>query len=117
MSNYKNHYNLGLDYYAKALEHFKDNQIVIFSDDPAWCKQQELFKDDDRFLVSEENNQYMDMCLMSLCVGHIIANSSFSWWGAWLSKSKDVIAPSKWFGPDKQHLETKDLYCEDWTII
>ena len=117
LTNYKNHHNLGLDYYAKALEHFKDNQIVIFSDDPAWCKQQELFKDDDRFLVSEENNQYMDMCLMSLCVGHIIANSSFSWWGAWLSKSKDVIAPSKWFGPDKQHLETKDLYCEDWTII
>ena len=70
----------------RSFRTFKDNQIVIFSDDPVWCKQQELFKDDDRFLVSEENNQYMDMCLMSLCVGHIIANSSFSWWGAWLSR-------------------------------
>ena len=45
----------------KDIEHFKDNQIVIFSDDPVWCKQQELFKDDDRFLVSEGNIKYMDM--------------------------------------------------------
>ena len=117
LTNYKNHYNLGLDYYAKALEHFKDNQIVIFSDDPAWCKQQELFKDDDRFLVSEENNQYMDMCLMSLCVGHIIANSSFSWWGAWLGNSEKIIAPSNWFADSCASKSVKDMEFGDWTWV
>ncbi len=117
LTNHANHNNLGFDYYAKGLDHFEGRNIIIFSDDPAWCKQQELFKDDNRFLVSEENNQYTDMCLMSLCRSHIIANSSFSWWGAWLSNSLDVVAPSKWFGPDKVHLDTKDLYCKGWTLI
>ena len=46
--------------------------------------EQELFADD-RFLVAEGNSPYVDMCLMSLCEGHIIANSSFSWWGAWFA--------------------------------
>ena len=57
------------------------------------------------------------MCLMSLCKSHIIANSSFSWWGAWLSNSRDVVAPSTWFGPNNAHLDTKDLYCKGWTLI
>jgi len=52
-----------------------------------------------------------------LCSGHIIANSSFSWWGAWLSNSEKVIAPQKWFGPGNAHLDTKDLYCPDWIVI
>ena len=117
LTNSDNHFNLDLDYYAKALEEFKDNQIVIFSDDPNWCKQQDLFKDDNKFLVSEGNSNYFDLCLMSLCKGHIIANSSFSWWGAWLAKSEKVVAPSTWFGPNNIHLDTKDIYCEDWIVI
>jgi hypothetical protein len=112
-----NHNPLDLDYYEKALEMFDINQtVIIFSDDPEWCKEQDLFKDD-RFLVSENNTNYVDLCLMSLCKGHIIANSSFSWWGAWLAKSEKVIAPSKWFGPGNLHLDTKDLYCSDWIVI
>ena len=91
------HNNLGLDYYEEALSHFdEDRNVVIFSDDPEWCKEQSLFESD-RFLVAEGNINYVDLCLMSLCKAHIIANSSFSWWGAWLAKSEKVIAPSKWF--------------------
>ncbi len=112
-----NHNNLGLDYYEDALSHFdNDRTVIIFSDDPKWCKEQKLFEDD-RFLVAEGNISYIDLCLMTMCKSHIIANSSFSWWGAWLAKSQKVIAPKNWFGPDNQHLDTKDLYCPDWIVI
>ena len=112
-----NHKSLDLEYYNQALTHFDDTrEVVIFSDDPEWCKKQVIFSDD-RFLVSENNDNYTDLCLMSLCKSHIIANSSFSWWGAWLAKSEKVVAPSKWFGPGNAHLNTKDLYCCDWIVI
>lgn len=111
------HNNLGLEYYEEALSHFDNNRtVIIFSDDPEWCKEQKLFEDD-RFLVAEGNVSYIDLCLMTMCKAHIIANSSFSWWGAWLAKSQKVIAPKNWFGPDNQHLDTKDLYCPDWIVI
>ena len=77
---------------------------------------QNLFKDN-RFLVSENTDNRIDLCLMSLCKGHIIANSSFSWWGAWLANRGKVIAPKKWFGPNNAHLNTKDLYCDNWEIL
>ena len=78
-----NHTALGLEYYEEALNQFDDSEVLVFSDDPEWCNQQELFSDD-RFLIAEGNINYVDLCLMTLCSGHIIANSSFSWWGAWL---------------------------------
>ena len=113
-----NHTALGIDYYEKALEEFPmEVPVLVFSDDPKWCNDQELF-DDDRFLIAEGNSGYVDMCLMTLCSGHIIANSSFSWWGAWLSNSKQVIAPSQWFtGSNNDSKDTKDIYCEGWKVI
>ena len=56
------------------------------------------FFDDDRFLISDSGDNITDMCLMSMCQYQIMANSTYSWWGAWLSNSKDVIAPKLWFG-------------------
>jgi len=112
-----NHTTLGLDYYKKALDRFNPKlPVVIFSDDPEWCQEQELFSDD-RFMVSESGDQYIDLCLMTLCQHHIIANSSFSWWGAWLSDSDDVVAPSKWFGVGNSGKDTKDLYVGGWQVI
>ena len=117
LQNSGNHFNLQLDYYEKALSKIDaDRTVVVFSDDPEWCKEQELFSDD-RFLVSESGDNAVDLCLMTFCKAHIIANSSFSWWGAWLSGSDEVIAPSTWFGPENADKSTEDLIPERWTLI
>ena len=114
--NNKNHPPLSLDYYKSALEFFdSDREVIIFSDDTEWCKEQELFTDD-RFAVAEGGDQYYDMCLMTMCDDFIIANSTFSWWGAWLGNRGKVIAPKKWFGETLGH-DTKDLYCKGWKIL
>ena len=117
--NYMNHHNLSLDYYEKALNKFDSNrQVIIFSDDPQWCVKQDLFESD-RFLVSEVGDPYSDLLIMSKCSDFIIANSTFSWWGAWLCDNKDkvVICPSIWFGVNNQDKDIKDLYPEEWTVL
>ena len=112
-----NHTTLGLDYYQEALKQFNDtSSVLVFSDDPEWCKEQELFSGD-RFMISESGDQYVDLCLMSLCKQHIIANSSYSWWGAWLSGSDNVVAPVRWFGVNNSDKNIKDLIPERWTTI
>ena len=112
-----NHTALDIDYYVRALEMMDPNlQVIVFSDDVEWCKKQDMFSSD-RFFISESSNRYVDMCLISLCKKHIIANSSFSWWGAWLSGSNDVIAPKKWFGPGNIDKSTDDLIPERWVRI
>ena len=102
--------------YLTNSENLHNWDVVIFSDDPEWCKKQKLFQGD-RFLISESGDNKVDMCLQTLCKAHIIANSSFSWWGAWLAGSDNVIAPSKWFGPLNEHKDTSDLIPERWHRI
>jgi len=115
--NKDNHHNLTLDYYHQALNKFNtDKQVIIFSDDPEWCKEQQIFESD-RFLVSETNNSRYDLYLMSKCSDFIIANSTFSWWGAWLANRGKVIVPKQWFGPALDHKNTKDLYPQGWIKI
>lgn len=83
-------------YYERAMELFPDERFLIFSDDIEWCKKQELFS----FcaLFSEGKSEVDDLNAMASCKGHIIANSSFSWWGAYLSPhGGKVVAPKKWF--------------------
>jgi hypothetical protein len=90
------------DYYASAFKEIKrrvDNpRFVVFSNDLPWCR--DHFQSDE-FSFFETENSHIDMCAISMCDHHVIANSSFSWWGAWLSKSegKIVIRPKIWFGP------------------
>lgn len=113
----QNHIALPLSYYQRALEVFdSDREVIVFSDDIDWCSEQELF-DSGRFQFSESNNQYIDLCLMSLCKSHIIANSSYSWWGSYLANSQETVAPSIWFGIGNRHLKTKDIYRSHWKII
>ncbi len=107
---------LSLDYYHKAMERSNCKKFLIFSDDIAWCKQN--FKGN-MFEFSEGNAPAIDMALMAKkCESNIIANSSFSWWGAYLNQSsnKIIIAPSIWFG-SKLHHDVKDLLIESWVKI
>ena len=104
-------------YYREALSKFPTElPVVIFSDDPEWCKKQEIF-DEDRFRISEGNTSDYDLCLMSLCKYHIIANSTYSWWGAWLAKSEKVIAPKTWFAGDCVNKSVKDIPFDNFEFI
>lgn len=116
-----------ISYYEKALTYFSDDTpVIVFSDSPEWVKEQKLFSSD-RFLVSVPEDKYpdgsyvpyVDICLMSLCSGAIIANSSLSWWGAWLqtNSTKKIIAPKMWFGSAYNFQDTKDLYCDNWVVL
>lgn len=98
-------------YYEDAIEYLGATHIYVFSDDPARAK--EIFP----YFKHIHNDDYRtDLYLMTECRYHIIANSSFSWWGAWLARSEQVVAPREWFGPDLD-LDTKDIYCEGWKVI
>ena len=106
----------GIDYYEKSLSKLpNDLPVMVFSDGIEWCKEQEFFNDD-RFILSEENTTSVDLCLQTLCTYHIIGNSSFSWWGSWLAKSKKTIAPSVWFH-EKLNKDASEVYLESWEII
>jgi hypothetical protein len=112
----EHHPPLTMDYYNKAMELIKADKFLIFSDDISWCKDNFI---GDQFVFVEDESDYKSLILMSLCYDNIIANSSFSWWGAWLNRyeHKTVIAPNKWFGPAKGDIITKDLIPEEWLLI
>ena len=112
-----NHPLQPISYYEDALKLFDKNvQILVFSDDPQWCQEQGLFADDS-VMISEGNDADIDLCLMTKCDYHIIANSSFSWWGAWLGDSEKVVAPSNWFADSCAGKSVKDMEFSDWTWL
>jgi hypothetical protein len=98
-------------------------RLIVFSDDIKWCKN--YFKDYKEGCVtfSEGRNEFEDLSLMASCSHHIIANSTFSWWGAWLgyNPNKIVVSPSQegfnWFGPDNGVKNPKDLIPDSWYQI
>lgn len=99
-----------MDYYNNAINDIgEDRLFLVFSDDIEWCKNN--FKNGN-FVFVENEKDYIDLYIMSMCNSNIIANSSFSWWGAWLNKNKNkkIIAPKNWFGVSKKGINTKDLY-------
>ena len=109
-----------LEYYKRAINLIKSRisnpSFYIFSDDKDWVK--ENIRIEGKLTYVNWNfgeDSYKDMQLMSLCKHNIIANSSFSWWGAWLNPNPDkiVIAPSKWFNKRKD----RDVVPETWLRI
>lgn len=104
-------------YYKKAIKNF-DNEYTfyVFSNDINWCKENFNFKN---LIFIENLSPQEDLFLMSQCSNNIIANSTFSWWGAWLNENenKKVIAPSKWFGKVYNNYNIDDLIPENWEKI
>lgn len=108
-------------YYKKAIDFIKTKishpNYIFFSNDIPWVKDNYFFEN----AVYIEKNMFdnyqswYDMCLMSCCTHNIIANSSFSWWGSWLSdkNKKIVIAPREWIIGKK----TSDIWCDNWVLI
>jgi hypothetical protein len=115
------HMMLPIAYYQHAISHILEQNrrstFFVFSDDVPFAR--EWLRADPRFVVVEHNNEaaaHEDLRLMSLCRHHIIANSTFSWWGAWLNprRDKQVIAPARWLGFDTTELA---VYCPEWTLL
>lgn len=115
------HGMLEKDYYHNAIQLLikknKDVRFYFFSDSINWVK--DNFNFPEAIYVSGEitNTHLEDLYLMSKCSHNIIANSSFSWWGAWLNNNPDkiVIAPKNWF--NKGPKDTYDLYPDNWIVI
>ncbi len=110
------HNNLSItNYYEKAMSIMASDHYFIFSDDINFCKTK--FKGS-QFSFIENGTAISDLELMSACENNIVANSSFSYWGAYLNKNinKKIIAPKQWFGPAIQH-NTNDLLPLDWIKI
>jgi hypothetical protein len=111
-----------LDYYFEAVnritEEFSNLHFFIFSDDPDWV-QQNLKLRFPTTLIRHNGNEknYEDLRLMSFCNYHIIANSSFSWWGSWLATkpNKIVFAPSKWY--NNLNFDISHLLIDSWNLI
>ena len=119
-----NYYALcGLEYYKKAIQYILKKspkaKLFIFSDDPKWVRNN-LMKEFHGSRLIEHNRgkkSYNDLRLMSQTTHHVIANSSFSWWGAWLNPndSKIVVAPSLWFAAPKTNFE--DIVPKKWIRV
>lgn len=92
--------------------------LFVFSDDIPWVRKNAFFEHETTFVkLIGGSSPVEEMWLMSLCCHNVIANSSFSWWGAWLNSNEDkmVIAPSLWFKSEDK--DTRDLIPECWTRL
>lgn len=110
-----------LDYYRAAIRYVSERVqqpvFFVFSDDISWVKSNLQIDFPHQYVAHNHGAEsYNDMRLMSLCQHHIIANSSFSWWGAWLNSSVDkiVIAPKRWFA---NQTDVRDLLPQDWVKL
>ncbi|WP_131535917.1 alpha-1,2-fucosyltransferase [Pedobacter nototheniae] len=112
------HGTLPIEYYQSACEcinkKVENPSYLIFSDDHEWCENNLTFIKNKK-IISGQYQPWIDMYLMSISKHHIIANSSFSWWGAWLCKHEKqiVIAPKNWFSNNK----TTDILPKNWVSI
>lgn len=96
-----------------ALIESKPKDIVVFSDDIAWCRGLDFLQG---ATFVDEPDEVVALHLMSQFRHFVLSNSSFSWWAAWLSGSDDVIVPDHWFGPDGPQ-DTQDIYEPMWRKV
>jgi hypothetical protein len=101
------------DYYQRAIKKFPNEKFIVFSDDPIWCEEQKIFEGCELSYGSEIE----DLNKMASCKGHIIANSSYSFWGAWLCPEypdNKVIAPKQWYADGNN---SRTILPEHWKRI
>jgi len=100
-----------IEYYQQALQHFPNAKVIVFSDDIEWCKE----NGSPDYTYIEGETPHIDMYMMSMCDHNIIANSTFSWWGAWLNENpnKRVIAPEIWL----VGMHVSDIVPENWITL
>lgn len=119
------HMNLPRSYYLRALDYVNQisktsHTVFLFSDDPDYVEREFAGITNAHVVRGNQERGWEDMFLMSMCSHNIIANSTYSWWGAWLNtnKNKTVVAPSQWFTP-KQMITTDvtDLFPESWHLL
>ena len=109
---------LSPDYYRRAAARIGETveapHFLVISEDSDWCRAHLTLDYPTTIVESVPGSGCEDMQLMSMCSHHVIANSSFGWWGAWLGRNpaKTVIAPERWFATDE--LDTRDLYPSGW---
>lgn len=125
---YPNHFSQMTDrYYDTALEMLGDVRVFVFSDDIRWCRQHfdgRGFDFVDGVIrpvevaarMGDPKDQW-DLFLMSMCDRHIISNSTFSWWGAWLSQNPHPIYPDKWFESELAYIPAEKMFTEEWTKV
>ena len=115
---------LDIEYYIKAVNHFGlDKTYVIFSDDLNWCKENLDFIPNKVFV--EEGIDILELHIMSKFRNNIIANSTYSWWGAWMGNNNKVVMPdptNNWFSDmyyrrEAPHANFKDMYTRDWIVL
>jgi hypothetical protein len=102
-------------YYLNAMKLFPSSKFIFFSDDMNWVR--ETFVGDN-IHYSSFTDELQDFKLMSECHNNIIANSTFSWWAAYLNqnKNKTIVGPKKWFGPTG-HKDIQDIIPNNWVTI
>lgn len=106
------------EYYGKAVElinsSVREPQYFIFSDDIDWVRENMPLPGKPVYVSGNLDSPEIDLMLMAKCHHHIMANSSFSWWGAWLAVNAEgkVVAPTPWF--DQESIKSGDIYCNSW---
>lgn len=105
---------VGIDYLMKGIEYFKnkgETKFIVFGDDYEWNVQN--IKYDGCDFEFRNGDMMQDFLEMAGCKAHIISNSTFSWWAAWIANG-EVVAPKVWFGQGAKHLNTSDICPERW---
>lgn len=120
-----------IQYYRNALATLPALAVVVFSDDPGWCRRHLAPAIGGAMVVDHGNGRshkpahyarqpatdWLDLQLMACFTHHVISNSTYAWWGAWLSRDTEVRYPEVWWGPNLAHIDPSLMIPPDWTEV